>query len=585
MFRTRIQTLVVLFVLPVLAACSGDSDTGSRATAECFDSTYATIQETIFEAKGCTQAVCHGESAQGGLDLRAEFSHAALVHTPGSIDPSIKRVFPGDQDLSLLYLKLQAGVAGTDLGPLGQAMPASGQPLSEDELEAIRLWIRGGARADGVVKGTLERLTCEGSFEAQPNKITPLPAPDRDEGLQFYSGAWSLPAESEDEVCFVTYYDVSETVPPEFRVDCGDLAPGRECFAFRRSELAQDGQSHHSITTVYTPESDPNGGDWLRWECLGGDKDGQACDPTDDACGERSACATPLQSTIACVNYFFAPLDFDFGSGVTGASDTRERLIAAQEPTFIEDPPSGVYSVLPLKGFAVWNSHAFNLTRTDTTIEQWINLNFAPKDDRRWQREQIFASDHIFDMGVIPPFEKREVCMTYTLPQYTRLMTLTSHFHQRGELFRIWLPPNEVCQGVFGCTVPSKAPDYESRLYNDPVEESYDPPRDMDGADPAERTIKACAVWDNGADDAFEVKRNSIRPDSPSCTNNPFGNCGCGASERACLGGDNQGAPCGGNDATCGADGLCDACPLLGGVTTDDEMFVVFGSYYVQPPN
>jgi hypothetical protein len=551
---------------------------------ECFDSTYATIQEAIFEAKGCTQAACHGESKQGGLDLRGEASHAALVRTPSSVDPSLERVFPGDQDLSLLYLKLQAGVQGTDLGSLGQAMPANADPLSKDELEAMRLWIRGGARAEGIVAGTMERLSCEGTFEAQPNKITPLPAPAPGEGLQFYSGAWPLPAESEDEVCFVTYYDVSDDVPPESRVPCGDLAPGRECFAFRRSELAQDGQSHHSITSIYTPESDPNGGDWFGWQCLGGEHDGEECDPVNDQCGERSACATPVQSAIACIGYFFAPRDFDFGAGATGDSATRKRLITGQESIFIEEPLAGVYAVLPLKGFVAWNSHAFNLTRTDTTVEQWINLTFAPESERRWERQQIFFSDEIFGMGTIPPFQKREVCTTFELPQYSRLMTLSSHFHQRGELFRMWLPPNDRCRSTFGCSIPSKPPDYESRLYNDPVETSYDPPRSLDSVDPAERTIKMCARYDNGADDPFEVKRNSIRPDSPSC-NTQFAHCGCAPEERACLGGERQGALCGGDDAACGAEGLCDACPLLGGATTDDEMFVAFGSYYVQPPD
>ncbi len=575
--------LLGLSLLPALAACGSDS-ADDTASAKCLDSTYATIQRTIFEAKGCTQSVCHGESMQGGLDLRAESSHAALVHTPSSIDPSMERVFPGDQDLSVLYLKLQAGVDGAELGPLGQAMPVDADPLSPDELEAMRLWIRGGARTEGVVAGTMERLACEGSFEAQPNKITPLPPPEPDAGLQFYSGAWPLPAESEDEVCFVTYYDVSDEVPADSKLPCGDLAPGRDCFAFRRSELAQDGQSHHSITSVYTPASDPNGADWLRWECLGGDRNGEACNPVDPECGERSACATPVQSGLACIGYFYGPRDFDIGAGATGDSVTRKRLITGQESTFIEDPLPGVYALLPLKGFVVWNSHAFNLTRTDTTVEQWINLTFAPQSERRWEREQIFFSDQIFGMGTIPPFEKREVCMTFTLPQYTRLMTLSSHFHQRGELFRMWLPPNERCSVPDGCALPTDPPDYESRLYNDPVEESYDPPRSLDGADPTERTIKMCARYDNGADDPAEVKRNSIRPDSPSCNNVQFANCGCAPSERACLGGDRQGSSCNGDDAICGAEGLCDACPLLGGVTTDDEMFVAFGSYYVELP-
>jgi hypothetical protein len=30
---------------------------------------------------------------------------------------------------------------------------------------------------------------------------------------------------------------------------------------------------------------------------------------------------------------------------------------------------------------------------------------------------------------------------------------------------------------------------------------------------------------------------------------------------------------------------MCDACPLWGGITTDDEMFIPLGSYFVQPPS
>jgi len=45
-----------------------------------------------------------------------------------------------------------------------------------------------------------------------------------------------------------------------------------------------------------------------------------------------------------------------------------------------------------------------------------------------------------------------------------------------------------------------------------------------------------------------------------------------------------QGLACGGDDSACGADGTCDACPLYGGVTTDDEMFIPLGSYFVAEP-
>jgi hypothetical protein len=48
-----------------------------------------------------------------------------------------------------------------------------------------------------------------------------------------------------------------------------------------------------------------------------------------------------------------------------------------------------------------------------------------------------------------------------------------------------------------------------------------------------------------------------------------------------CLGGDRQGTACGGDPASCTGGGLCDACPLRGGVTTEDEMIILLGGFYV----
>jgi hypothetical protein len=52
----------------------------------------------------------------------------------------------------------------------------------------------------------------------------------------------------------------------------------------------------------------------------------------------------------------------------------------------------------------------------------------------------------------------------------------------------------------------------------------------------------------------------------------------------ACLGGTNAGALCGGNNAVCDS-GVCDACPVVGGVTTEDEMFIFIGSFFVPEPS
>jgi hypothetical protein len=156
--------------------------------------------------------------------------------------------------------------------------------------------------------------------------------------------------------------------------------------------------------------------------------------------------------------------------------------------------------------------------------------------------------------------------------------------HQRGELFRIWLPPTPPCAGTAACSPPGRAADYESRLYDDPLYTYYDPPNDYSSETNAERTFTACAIYDNGADNPLEVKRESTKPNTPTC-GFPVAACGCSAAQRVCLGGDDQGAACSGDNSVCGGGGMCDACPLLGGITTDDEMFIPLGSYFVRPPS
>ena len=62
-------------------------------------------------------------------------------------------VEPGDEKASLLWLKLRAGTSGVD-DVLGAPMPVGLPPVTPDELEAVRLWIRAGASDGGVVEGT-----------------------------------------------------------------------------------------------------------------------------------------------------------------------------------------------------------------------------------------------------------------------------------------------------------------------------------------------------------------------------------------------------------------------------------------------
>ncbi len=607
-----VHLVLAACAIVTLAACGSDS-AGTRPKCDS-DSTFAQIQQQIFENYGCTASACHGESALGGLDLQAGSSYASLVNVAAASGDYV-RVFPGEQDLSLLYQKVAAKTEGFELGSLeqgpisGSAMPTGDRSLSEQDLALLRVWIRGGAPESGIVAGSEPLTSCELEGEVAPNKIQPLPAPATDEGVQFYSGGWDLPAEQEGEICFVTYYDYSAQIPAEHRVPCGpnEGGPERECFAFKRTLLAQDPQSHHSIIEFYVPPAgkenqyDPMDASWKNWDCLGGERNGSTCTPGSDECGTRGQCATAPMTTIACIGYSNGPTEMGTVGGLFGTAAVRQNLLLAQESTYRESLPSDVYALMPVKGFVVWDSHAFNLTTSDTSIEQWLNLTFAEPDELVYQRQQIFDADDIFGMGRIEAYESGEACGSYTIPENGRLLSLTSHTHRFGKEFRIWYPPNAPCVGPApnnNCAPPGREPDYVNYDYADPLYQRFsgDGILEFDASDAAARTFRYCAHWDNGESNPEEVRRNSIKPNAETCDfvdifaplaqqgGLGFFQCGCAPEERSCFGGENEGVACDGDDSVCGEGGACDACPLGGGVTTEEEMFIMGGSYYVEAP-
>jgi hypothetical protein len=613
------QQLAWIAGILLLTSACGSSNTSNDDAApgpeeKCeADSTFALVQRQIFENRGCTTQACHGANATGGLDLRSESSYDNLVNVEAA-SGDYMLVFPGEQELSLLYQKVAAKTLDFELSSLsppisGGAMPTGPDVLSDTDLSLLRAWIRGGAPREGVVAGSDQFADCSLTGEVAPNKIQPLPAPAAEEGVQFYSGAWTLPAEQEGEVCFVSYYDYSDTIPAEYRVPCGDAqgGPDQECFVYDKTLLAQDPQSHHSIVEFYVPppekpeQYDPMGDDWKNWVCNGGERDGVACTPGGDECGDRSQCVTAPVTSVACVAYRNAPAELGTLGGLFGTASTRQNLATAQESSFRETYPDGVYSLAPVKGFVIWDSHAFNLTESDTTIEQWMNLDFADPNDLLYRRTQIFDADDIFGMGRIEAFERQEACGSFTIPQYGRLLNLSSHTHRFGKEFRVWYPPNDRCEGDApnnDCDRPAREPDYISFDYEDPLYQRFfgDDVPAFDSENERERTFRYCAVWDNGATNPAEVRQNSLQPDAETCdfvgTLAPLAQirgfnltaCGCAPEERSCLGGPNQGMACGGDDAVCGEGGICDACPLGGGVTTEEEMFILLGAYYVQTP-
>ena len=548
----------------------GNGTEGAASSASC-PSTWAAIQKTILVGHGCTQSACHdSKEPTGMLDLSSDAAYDHLINVESSAATEMPLITPGDEKLSLLFLKLEAKTKGTALpAAAGAPMPTAGNAVSVEQLGALRLWIRAGAPHHGVVDGTQTSLDCALSADASPSKIVPPVVPKAEEGFQHYSGPWPLKAGSEYEVCYATYYDLTDSAPDWAKLECEFGSVKQTCVAYRKHQLNQDAQSHHSVVFGYAgsaPATDPA---WGAWQCGGGEHAGIPCDPTQPKvpaqsgggdCGPKAICQAEITGKRACTGY--GPTDFATGRFLLGG---------AQSPVNTLSFPQDVYSIAPIKGMVVWNSHAFNLTKQDTTVEQYHNFWYARPESRKFRIKSIFDIRYVFSMTV-PPFESREYCASYGVEQHAYVSMLTSHVHKRGILFRTWLPPNPLNCKPPDCRPNDAPPFYVSRVYNDPTFMELDPPLIFHDPAPESREFKYCAVFDNGKEDPSTVRRKSKQPE------------GAGVCEPThCVGGPNQGKPCS-TDNDCADGGACDACALIGGFTTEDEMLEFQGTYYVKPP-
>lgn len=568
-------------------ACSLSCHANLACNQVTFASTWAAVQSVVFARRGCSEAACHGSATpSGGLDLRPGYAHGALVGVPSVRDPSLLRIAVGDPARSLLVLKVAPGL---DTARYGSPMPLQLPPLSPDEVEALKLWIRAGAPETGVVADTAGKLrTCLPG--ATPTKIEPLPPPPAGEGVQLYAPPWSIPPRGEDEVCFATTYDFSDRVPASRRLPCPSNWGGasRECFAYAGSQFRQDPNSHHSIVYAYTGSAPHDA--FGPFTCHGGVHADQPCDPTRPGvappagadCGQRSACAGRIARLApACypaAGGSYGPYDFSTGGGVSN-TPTTHGIGGAQTPVASTSHPPGVYAVLPVRGVIVWNSHAFNLTGDPTTNEQWLNLEFGSGPLQHLVLG-VFDASGIFDTRV-PPFAQQELCRSSTFERGARIIELSSHTHKRGVRFRVWGPPVEPCVG--DCAPDARPPEFTTTDYADPARVRYDPPLALDSTAVRDRTFKFCALYDNGFANPATVKRKSRAPllSLGFCNGIAHYALDC-CAELRCIG-PQAGMLCS-SDAECGGGaGSCDACTLYGGVTTEDEMFILTGGYYQVP--
>ncbi len=138
--RSFLRPLLIICFLAGVAGCSSEEET---VQPKIIEPKLSSIQAIIFS--NCALQSCHGSSAKAGLNLMSGMSYEQLVYVRSLEDknnsPSFFRVKPNSPDSSFLYIKITSPGQNQ-----GDRMPQASNPLSQPEIEAIRLWILDGSK-------------------------------------------------------------------------------------------------------------------------------------------------------------------------------------------------------------------------------------------------------------------------------------------------------------------------------------------------------------------------------------------------------------------------------------------------------
>jgi hypothetical protein len=275
-------------------------------------------------------------------------------------------------------------------------------------------------------------------------------------------------------------------------------------------------------------------------------------------------CASELRPSFACV-----------GFGPSGApSEITGGAPQAQTNFVLGD---GVFQQLPMKGVMYWNTHAFNITNLDHTMNGRVNYYFARPEEQEFQACRISNFGSIFRPNNAP-FTRETFCNDHVFPIGARVFQIFGHNHKHGEHFWVTAPNGDLI--------------YDNYSYSDPVIQAYDPPLAFDSPRGRERTVRYCATYNNGigADGGPDLDLVTRASRVPIVAQQFIGKCDpvacvAGKVPEMTPGGEIVSTPCT-VDSDCdtsegAGDGWCDACNITGGESTENEMFVLFGGFYV----
>ncbi len=382
--------IFVIFFIGTIISCSKSSvDSVTPNPNNQVLGSFDLIQDRIFKPS-CATSGCHLSNTdasflQHGLVLNtASASYLNLVGVAPknavAIANKLQRVSKYSFDASLLYHKLNWDNSHHPNANYGTAMPLGGKPLSVGQLEFVKKWIEAGAPEKGTVVDS--KLLDDTTPHYDPNStFSALDSPEKEgkAGFQLKIDKFTVAPNFEREI-FV-------------RRPLNNASP----VYVNRIKLKSRSNSHHLVLYDFKDKSFlPN---------LNEVRDLRNADGSYD-----------FLTYLTLANHIF------LGGGTDPNSDY----------TF----PEGTALMLPANSSIDVNPHYFNRTSEPLYGENYVNLYTVPATQVKNVVKMIDFNNLNFKL----PANKKTTITTnfsFTKDKAVSIVSLTSHYHERGTLFQI----------------------------------------------------------------------------------------------------------------------------------------------------
>lgn len=378
---TDSSTASLRYVVDGVDASVGIVRQSFGAAAPAAVSSFAKLQQKVF-ASACVSChtAGHPYAVQSGLVLDASIAYRSLVtgavRDATAIQQGISRlVVPGSVAGSFLHRKLLLWDPAQPA--MGSAMPLGNTSLSVGQIEFVRRWIEAGAPEAGEVADAA--LLDDTALPAYA-PFAPLTPPPEGKGFQLKIEPFQVSPSFEREL-FV-YRSLGNPTP----------------IYVNRMETRMRSNSHHLLLYDFqanTPSLAIPGKDVIR----------------------------DIRNADGSLNFLnMLPMAYHvfFGGSMT--------------PTGGYAFPAGVALRLPANASLDFNVHYVNTSAAPIAGEAYANLHTVDSS----QVVHVASTLNLANTGLLlPPMQRTTQTKSFTFAKTTRILSLTSHMHKRGERFVI----------------------------------------------------------------------------------------------------------------------------------------------------